>query len=137
MPERLSAWFNREVRMPRWTILLDALYRLALFSGAVIVAVLWWQAATRDEEADRNLRVQACASYYAATYDAHAGAFLAAVARAASEETPDLTELRTEGEAAAEMALRRIGLAAYAADAPNDFACPPLPARLEVEGIDP
>jgi len=137
MPRRFFGRPGEVIQMPRWVAWLRTLWGAFITLGAVMVLVLWYQAATRDEEADRNLRVQACASYYAATYDAHAGRFLAAVADAASQEDPDLATLRTEGAAAAEMAGRRIGLAAYASDAPNDFACPALPNRLVVEGIDP
>lgn len=137
MPRRFLGRPGEIITMPRWVAWLRTVWGAFVSLAAVFVLILWFQAATRDEEADRNLRVQACASYYAATYDAHAGRFLAAVADAASQTDPDLGVLRAEGAAAAEMAGRRIGLAAYASEAPNDFVCPPLPDRLEVEGIDP
>jgi len=148
--------------MPRWAIGVDAVYRLLILAGAILVAVLWFQAATRDEEADRNARQQACSSVYAATYsawdaealrsDEQAEAIFARIVVAAatdggvSDGQLDRYQSLTDRAAAAsenasEMARRRIGLGLYAAesvrDGGNSFQCPPIPERLMVTPIRP
>lgn len=151
--ERLTARvresLGKRVVMPRWAVALDFVYRAALLAGAVIVAVLWWQAATRDEEADRNARIQSCASVYAATYsawDAEANELfgqLIAASVNAPDADPDLAlvgEYTAAVTNAAEMAGRRIGLGIFSAQSVmdgNNFECPPLPDRLMVEPIAP
>lgn len=67
---KVVEWLSKEVRMPRWAIALDVVWRGFLFFSAITVVVLWYQSATRDEEADRNARIQACSAVYAATYSA-------------------------------------------------------------------
>lgn len=66
MVERVRRFLGREITMPRWAVVIDFAYRLFLIAGACVVIVLWYQAATRDEEADRNARIQACSARYAA-----------------------------------------------------------------------
>lgn len=147
MRDRVKRALSREVVMPRWAIGLDFVYRLFLVVGAVVVIVLWWQAATRDEEADRNARIQSCSSVYAATYaawDAEAQErFGQLITTAARDEPidPDLLERYTTAVSnAAEMAKLRIGLGRYSAESVvegNAFECPALPQRLMVEPIRP
>lgn len=129
MRDRLRAWLRREVTAPRWVAILWFLRDTLLVVGACVVIVLWWQAATRDEEADRNLRVQACSSEYAATYDG----WIAEFTRTAS----DPISRQQAADNAAEMVARRIGIARMTQGASNDFTCPPIPARLEVAPFDP
>jgi hypothetical protein len=150
MRERLRTALAKNVTMPRWAIFLDFLYRCFLVAGACVVIVLWWQAATRDEEADRNARIQSCSSVYAATYsawDAEAQERFGELITTAASQTGDqpvdptvLSDYTTAVHNAAEMAKLRIGLGQYAAQSVakgNDFACPALPSRLMVEAIPP
>jgi len=161
MRERVRRSLARDVTAPRWVAFLWFVRDVVVVGGAILVAVLWWQAATRDEEADRNARIQACTSGYAATtsaWDARVlsldeqaeALFAEVIVQAAQSDDVDPALLdryqSTTDQAAAaaekvdDMARRRIGLASYAARsvvAGNAFECPPLPARLMVEGIDP
>lgn len=147
MRERIRSAFSREVTMPRWAIVLDFFYRCFILVGACVVIALWWQAATRDEEADRNARIQSCSSGYAATYsawDAETGRLLARLVADSVSGDPDpevIADYRQAGSNAAEMARLRIGLASYAAasveDGGDEFTCPPIPDRLVVEGVEP
>lgn len=117
-----------------------------------------------QDQADRNLAVQACQSAYAATssaWDSEASkadqeadaifARLISISRA-NDDDPRLDALLVDYRAATdraemsaanyeEMSLRRLGLAELAADEAesrsNDFACPGIPARLQVEPLDP
>jgi hypothetical protein len=144
---RFHDWWTRKIVMPRWAIALDLFYRLFLLGGAALVIVLWWQAATRDEEADRNARIQSCASVYAATYsawDATAGRLFGELIASSVDGTdPDPDQVEDYATATAnadELARRRIGLGIYAAasvERGNDFSCPPLPERLMVTPIEP
>lgn len=137
MRERIRTALDRKVTMPRWAIALDFAYRMFLVVGAALVLILWYQAATRDEEADRNARIETCGDGYAATFDAHLGLLL----REATAETgSDPHILAEEGRAIARIAALRIGLADYSAAsviAGNSFECPPLPDRLLIEGTPP
>jgi hypothetical protein len=133
MRDRIGDWWNQQVTMTRWAVLLDFLWRMFVLVGACVVVVLWWQTATQNEEEDRNLLVQACASAYAATYDAHIGLLL----EEASAPAPNPAVLAEEGKAIAELAGRRIGVAMVAAELGNDFLCPAIPERLQVEPVDP
>lgn len=163
MRKRIGAALNRQVVMPRWAIALDFVYRAFLMGGAVIVLVLWFQAATRDEESDRNARIQSCASVYAATYsawdsasilsDQHADKLFARLINLSrtNEDSPQIDRLLAEYEQAtadaenaagkaSELSRRRIGLGIFSAQsvlAGNDFECPPVPADLMVEPIEP
>lgn len=150
---RIKEWWTKRIVMPRWAILVDGVYRLALLAGAVIVAILWWQAATRDEEADRNARIQSCASVYAATYsawDADAGRLFGELVAASNEaresgEDPvvdpeTLAAYTTAVDNAAELAKLRIGLGIYSAasvKAGNEFECPVLSDHLMVTPVYP
>lgn len=160
MHERIRAALNRKVTMPRWAVGLDFVYRALLVVGSVIVVVLWWQAATRDEEADRNARIQSCTSEYAATtaawdarvlaIDEHGEALLARLIVQAAEgggispgllrDYRDVTDQAASAAGQVDaMARRRIALAQYAAEsaaAGNDFECPALPAGLTVEAAE-
>lgn len=162
MRDRLHSWLHNEITAPRWVAFLWMARDALLVLGAIVVIVLWWQAATRDEEADRNAQIQSCASAYAATYsswdseallaDQHADNIFARLIRAsaATDEDPDPALLVEYQEAtedaernarnAEEMAKRRIGLAMYSGEfvaaGHNNFACPSLPDELVVNGIE-
>lgn len=132
--------------MPRWALVIDFAYRLFLVAGACVVIALWWQAATRDEEADRNARIQSCSSGYAATYsawDAEAQRLFGDLIAQAVDDHADPSTVDAYRQAtanAAEMARRRIGLARFSAQSVKDgnaFACPALPGALMVEAVDP
>lgn len=159
MPTR--DWFTKKVVMPRWAIGVDFVWRIFLGVSAAVVMVLWFQAATRDEEADRNARIQACTTEYAATtaafdgrvvkLDQEADALFADIIGAAAgggdvppELVADYREVRSQatqvGSAVDEMARRRIGLARFSADSVeegNAFECPPIPDSLTVDPIYP
>lgn len=138
---RVDDYLNQEVVMARKAMIADFVWRAFLAFGAVTVMVLWYQAATRDEEADRNARIQACSAAYAGTFDAHAGLFFETAVAAGPNPPPEVVaDIRFEARASAQMAKRRIGLAAYSAAsvaAGNDFVCPPIPDELVVDPIPP
>lgn len=143
----LNRWWTKRVVMPRWAILVDAIWRVFLALGAITVIVLWYQAATRDEEADRNAQIQSCSSVYAATYsawDAEAQRLFGIIIATASADDDinpaDVESYRKATSNTAELARRRIGLGQYAAasvEAGNGFECRPLPDELMVEAINP
>lgn len=143
----LNRWWTKRVTMPRWAIFVDAIWRIFLALGAITVIVLWYQAATRDEEADRNAQIQSCSSVYAATYsawDAEAQRLFGILIAAASADDDinpaDVESYRDATANTAELARRRIGLGLYAADsveAGNGFQCPVLPQALMVQAISP
>jgi hypothetical protein len=158
---RVDEWLSREIRAPRAVLIIQTFRDIAVPVIAVVVAFLWWQAATRDEEADRNARIQSCSSVYAATYSAWDGrvvkldqqadtvfARLIADSRGSADVGQDRIDEYTEARDAAErasdvvdeMARRRIGLGVYSAvsvERGNDFQCPRLPRRLMVEAVYP
>lgn len=140
MPKRLIGRPTQEVYVPRWVAWARIVWGTFVTVFACIALYLLYQAATRDEEAIRNGQIQSCSSEYAGTYDAHAGLFFRAVSDVAADPTPDLEQLRAEGQAVAEMAARRIGLSIYARTVlgnGDSFTCPPIPESLELEPIYP
>lgn len=103
---------------------------------------------TAQDQADRNLQVQACTTEYDATVSAWDGEhdrILGRLAEAAftnREPPPELLERFVRaGEAEAEVNRRRLGLSELARDEvldrTNGFACPSIPERLRIEPLDP
>ena len=101
-----------------------------------------------QDQADRNLAVQACTSRYAATataWEERADNYEAQIIRNALLELPldrSLSDRSVEAtDNAHELTRRRIGLADLAQDEATDrsngFACPAIPERLEVAPLDP
>lgn len=157
---RVDAYLGREVRAPRVVLVVQAFRDIAVPIVAVVVAILWWQAATRDEEADRNARIQSCSAEYGATrvaweneaqgFDETGDKLYARIVRRAAEDRTlpsALIELHEQArvdaelaqDKASEMSLRQIGLAQFSVRsvmAGNDFRCPAIPDQLVVEGIE-
>jgi hypothetical protein len=112
------------------------------------VAEAQQQIQVAQEQADRNLAVQACSSEYARTYtfwDAEADRLYAVIVkRAVDRERPSaalLARFQQAGENESEMNRRGLGVARLASDEAeaggNNFACPAIPDRLAVEPLDP
>lgn len=101
-----------------------------------------------QDQADRNLAVQACTTRYAATavvWEDRADSAEALIIQAAVEDRsvdPALARRSVRATAnAEEMNRRRLGLSQLAeeeaGDRSNGFGCPPIPHRLRVEPLDP
>lgn len=118
-----------------------------------VLAGLWRVSVSIDTQGDllegqvRSQDVQSCTTAYAATYsawDARAnslfGALIAASAAAPEGSEPDPRQLRaytTATDNADEMTGRRLGLASLTVPNGEPFDCPPIPARLRIDPLDP
>lgn len=152
MPHRT---FAKQVR----TVMLWALIPIGLIAvplTVILVVSLGTSNNTEDilavqAQADRNLAVQVCTSQYAATFsawDAEASRLfgqLIASSVASPDADPDTTIVEgytTATSNAAELARRRLGLAAIASSETLNrdgrvFVCPTLPRRLRVSAQGP
>lgn len=104
--------------------------------------------AQSQDQADRNLAIQACTSEYAATYsawDGEADRLFGAIVDSLLDDRAPSEELRQAfvraGENEAEMNRRRLGLSELASaevsDRSNGFGCPRIPERLQIESLNP